>query len=474
MAESVSSFDTAASLAALFKEVYAPELLNHVPDAAMLVKELKFSGVEATLGGQFVQPVVLSREHGFTYASSGDDAFELAGSIPMTVKRATLLGSQLVGQGRLGYEAAARASKGKAAFAEATELLVENMIESAAYRLEQMFLYGQTGLGLCEVAGAGATDPGKAGQPTFKVAAAGWAPTTWAGIEGAKITIVANSFTSAGGVRTYTGVKTVANTIVSVNMDESSADYRLVTLASNLAVNLAANDVIFFSAATSATATGAGATATVKECLGLDGILTTSTGDLFGIPVASAGAGTYPGSPLWKGNLYNVGGVLTLTHIMAAAKRARDKGLKESAKLLVSPKAWMGLVNPTMDPTAVSVVDSGGTKLSNAGSRKVDSSYSSKRLELGTESILIHGPQGANIEVVPHPYVREGDAFLVPFRVMKRVGASDIDFKTPGMPAEEMFIHLQNQAGYEFRCYANQALFVDAPAKCVKLYGITG
>ncbi len=466
MAESVSTFDTAASLAALFKEVYAPELLNHVPDAAMLVKELKFSGVEATLGGQFVQPVVLSREHGFTYASSGDDAFELAGSIPMTVKRATLLGSQLVGQGRLGYEAAARAAKGKAAFAEATELLVENMIESAAYRLEQMFLYGQSGIGLCEVAGAGASDPGKAGQATFKVAATGWAPTTWAGIEGAKITIVGSSYTSTGGVRTYTGVKTVANKIVSVNMDESDAtNYRLVTLTDNLAVNVAANDVIFFSAATSATTTGAATTATVKECLGLDGILTTSTGDLFGIPVASAGAGTYPGSPLWKGNLYNVNGALTLTKIMEAAKRARDKGLKESAKLLVSPKAWMNLVNPTMDP-AVGVN-------SNSGSRKVDSSYSPKKLELGTESILIHGPQGANIEVVPHPYVREGDAFLVPFRVMKRVGASDIDFKTPGMPAEEMFIHLQNQAGYEFRCYANQALFIDAPAKCVKLYGIS-
>ena len=129
MAESIpfssSTFDTAGSLAALFKEVYAPELLNHVPDAAMLVKELKFSGVESTLGGQFVQPVVLSREHGFTYASSGDDAFALNGSVPMTVKRAVLLGSQLVGQGRLGYEAAARAAKGKAAFAEATELLLQ-------------------------------------------------------------------------------------------------------------------------------------------------------------------------------------------------------------------------------------------------------------------------------------------------------------------------------------------------------------
>lgn len=436
MAESVSTFDTSTVLAALFKEVYAPELLNHVPDAAMLVKELKFSGVEATLGGQFVQPVILSREHGFTYASSGDDAFELNGSIPMTVKKATLLGSQLVGQGRLGYEAAARAAKGKAAFAEATELLVENMIESAAYRLEQMFLYGQSGLGAVDANVAGGV-----GVKTFKVSAASWAPTTWAGIEGAKLSVVKSDLTV---------IRFKDNAIASVNMDEEDAAYRTITMASDITVNLVAGDLIFFAGAITGNVAGA---ATLKECLGLNGILTT-TGTLFNIATSD--------SPLWKGNLYNVNGALTLTKILAAAKRARDKGLKESAKLLVSPKAWIGLVNPTMDPTA------------NAGSRKVDASFNSKKLELGTESILIHGPQGQNIEVVPHPYVREGDAFLVPFRVMRRVGASDIDFKTPGMPAEQMFIHLQNQAGYEFRCYANQALFVDAPAKCVKLYGITG
>lgn len=427
--------NTSVTLAALFKEVYAPELLNHIPDAALLVKELKFSGVESTLGGQFVQPVILSREHGFTYASSGDDAFALNGSIPMTVKRATLLGSQLVGQGRLGYEAAARASKGKAAFAEATELLVENMIESAAYRLEQSFLYGQSGLGA-----VAANVTAGAGVKTFKISAASWAPTTWAGIEGAKVSIVKSDLTV---------IRLLDNAITAVDMDEESANYRQVTLATDIAVNLVATDLVFFSGAITGTVGGA---ATVKECLGLNGILTTS-GTLFGIATSD--------SPLWKGNSYNVNGALTLTKIMAATKRARDKGLKESVKLLVSPKAWMGLVNPTMDPTDTAVA------------RKVDASYNSKKLELGTESILIHGPQGNNIEVVPHPYVREGDAFLVPFRVMKRVGASDIDFKTPGMPAEEMFIHLQNNAGYEFRCYANQALFVDSPAKCVKLYGIT-
>ena len=432
--------NTAVTLSALFKEVYAPELLNHVPDAAMLVKELKFSGVETTTGGNFVQPVVLTREHGFTYASSDDDAFSLNGASAMTVKRATLLGSQLVGQGQLGYEAAARASKGKAAFAEATELLVENMIESASYRLEQSFLYGQSGVGVVQ------TTTGAA--PTaIRISAASWAPTTWAGIEGAKLSIVDPTFAT---------IRALNAVVQSVNMDEDdTSNYRTITFTGALPGVVTAGDLVFFGGAITGTVGGA---ATKKECLGLNGILATASGSLFGIPVTGAGS-----SPLWRGNLYNVGGTLTVTKILNAAKRARDKGLKEPAKLLVSPKAWLDLVNPTMDPAA----NSGN------GPRRLDASYSAKKVEFGTESIVIHGPQGQNIEVVPHAYVREGDAFLVPFKVMKRVGASDIDFKTPGMPAEEMLIDLQSTPAYEFRCYANQALFIDAPAKCVKLYGIT-
>lgn len=426
--------NTSVTLSALFKEVYAPELLNHVPDAAMLVKELKFSGVETTTGGQFVQPVVLTREHGFTYASSDDDAFTLGGASAMTVKRAYLLGSQLVGQGQLGYEAAARASKGKAAFAEATELLVENMIESAAYRLEQSFLYGQSGLGAVQTTTA-------ASPTSVRISAATWAPTTWAGIEGAKLSIVSSDFAT---------IRALNAVVQSVNMDEDdTANVRTITFTAALPGVVTAGDLVFFGGAITGTVGGA---ATKKECLGLNGILTTS-GTLFGLATST--------SPLWKGNTYSVGGALTVTHILKAAKRARDKGLKEPAKLLVSPKAWLDLVNPTMDPKDT------------AGARKIDSSYSAKKVEFGTESILIHGPQGQNIEVVPHAYVREGDAFLVPFKVMKRVGASDIDFKTPGMPSEEMFIHLQSVAAYEFRCYANQALFIDAPAKCVKLTGIS-
>ncbi len=418
--------NTTSTLAALFQEVYADSLLKFVPQGALLVKDVKFSGAETTTGGKFIQPVVLGRENGFTYAAPGSDAFDLGGSLPAVVKRAEILGSQLVGQGRLGYEAAARASKGKAAFAQATELLVENMVESATYRLELMFLYGQTGIGT--------VDANTTTDAAFVVSAESWAPAIWAGLEGASITIMSAD----------NGTKRDTVTIVSIEMDEDDAAYRTVT-TDEATLSCTAGDLVFFETAADEDV--------FNECLGLDAILTQSSSTLWEINVASY--------PLFRGNVYDVNGALTVTHIMNAAKRARNKGCKLPLRLYVSPKGWLSLINPTIDPVA-----------SNSP-RKIDSSYSAKKVEFGTEAIVIHGPQGQTIDVVPHMYVKEGEAFLVPMKRLKRVGACDIDFKTPGMAKEEMFIHLQDKAAYELRCYANQALFVEKPSDCVKLFGIS-
>jgi hypothetical protein len=419
--------NTALSLANLFQEVYAKEVKYPIPDGAMLVKELPFKGVETTTGGKFIQPVILTRENGFTYqAGDSDSAFALRNASAHVSKRAELVGSNLVGRGRLGYEAAARAASGKAAFVEATELLVENLTESAAFRLELMFLYGQSGIGTVD------SSPSTTVLP---VTAATWAPAIWAGLEGCAIMVITSDLAT---------VKGTAN-ISSVEMDETSANYRKVTLAAAITLPVA-GDLIFFAGAVEAGGT-------YHECVGLDKIITTSSGNLFGISVTSY--------PLWRGNTYTVSGALTLTKIMGGVKRAVSKGLKGECRLLVSPKAWFDLVNPTMDAVA------------SAGARKIDQSYGAKKVEFGTEAIKIYGPQGRNVEIVAHPYVKEGEAFLVPMKSLRRVGAQDIDFKTPGMKSEDMFIHLQDNAGYEFRCYANQALFCDSPAHCVKFTSIT-
>ena len=52
-----------------------------------------------------------------------------------------------------------------------------------------------------------------------------------------------------------------------------------------------------------------------------------------------------------------------------------------------------------------------------------------------------------------------------------RVGSTDITFKRPGQ-ADNFFRDLDSAAGYELRCFTDQALFCMAPGKQVCITGI--
>jgi len=105
-----------------------------------------------------------------------------------------------------------------------------------------------------------------------------------------------------------------------------------------------------------------------------------------------------------------------------------------------------------------------------AALRSFDQSYSSKESKNGSESIVYHGQNG-KIEIVSHPCVKEGEAFVVPMKKMKRIGAQELSFKSPGSD-EQLFRQLDSSAGVELRLYGNQAIFIETPARCVKITGI--
>jgi len=86
--------------------------------------------------------------------------------------------------------------------------------------------------------------------------------------------------------------------------------------------------------------------------------------------------------------------------------------------------------------------------------------------------VAIHA-QGLKVNIIPHMLVRDGDGFLIPTKRLKRVGAQDMSWETPGKGGE-IFFHSPTMAAWEIRCYSNQALFVECPGICVKLFGITG
>jgi hypothetical protein len=118
-----------------------------IPDGVKLLNKIKFAPKDKQQGNLFNQPVVLGMEHGMTFASSEDDAFNLQPAVSGTIKNAEVRGNPAVMRSILGLAAASRAAQGNSpqAFMEATKYLVASMLRSAAKKIEIELFYGQMG-----------------------------------------------------------------------------------------------------------------------------------------------------------------------------------------------------------------------------------------------------------------------------------------------------------------------------------------
>jgi hypothetical protein len=368
---------------------------------------------------------------GVSYAAADAGAFALNDHIAMNTQDAYVQGSQLLLRSALSYDAAARASNGKKAFAKATSMIVENMVESMANRLEASILYGQatTGLATVSIAASGSS------ACVCTVTAATWAPGIWAGKENARVWVKVSS--TVYGPFYISALDFDAKTItLKAATEAKGADAGSGSLA-NIESQGTAYIGFFGSQAV-------GSAGTFREMVGLNNIITTS-GTLFGIVNT-----TYN---LWAGNTATVTGQLTMGKILSSLGKPIAKGLDEDVVAFVGPDTWSNLASDL------------------AALRKYDSSYKADKGENGFES-LQYFSQNGKIEVISHSCVKAGDCFVLPIKRFKRVGAIDVTFKTPGRE-EEIFFNLPDNAGFELRCYTDQALFPEAVAKCLKITGFT-
>ena len=392
-----------STLNGFFKEAYADKLGELIPDGVKLLNKIKFMSKDKQPGNLYHQPVILGMEHGVTFASSDEDAFNLNPPVAGVIRDAQVKGNPVVMRSLLGYVSASRAALGgQKAFMDATKFLVANMLRSMAKKLEIEMLYGQ--VGYASVASVSTAD--------IVITTADWAPGIWAGAEGMPIEI-----------RNAAGTVSRGNfTVKSVNMDT-----RVVTLTSSAAAAaVVATDIIWHGGAYG------------NEFPGIHKILTTSSGLLFNIDV-----GNYN---LFKGNEYDASsGALSFTKLNQAAARAVEKGLDGKLLALVNPRGWANMLS---DQAAL---------------RKYDSSYKSDKAEMGSKAILFHSQNG-EIEIEPSIYVKEGFAYLLSLEDWFRVGSTDMTFKRPGQ-GEEFFRDLENSAAYELRLYSDQAVFCMAPGR---------
>lgn len=405
-----STANTLSTLNGFFKESYAEKLKELIPDGVKLLNRIKFAPKDKQPGNLYHQPVILGMEHGVTFASSDEDAFNLNPPVAGVIKDAQIKGNPVVMRSLLGYVSASRAALGgQKAFMDATKFLVANMLRSMAKKLEIELLYGQMGYGVV----------GSVSTTTLTISTAEWAPGIWAGAEGMPIEIRnAAGSTSRGNF-----------TVSSVDMDA-----RTVTLTSDAAAaGVIATDVIWHKGAYG------------NEFPGVHKVLTQSSGTLFNIDVANYN--------LFKGNSYGASSAaLSFTKLNQAAARAVEKGLDGKLLALVNPRGWANMLN---DQAAL---------------RKYDSSYTASKAEVGSKSILFHSQNG-EIEIEPSIYVKEGYAFLLSLEDWFRIGSTDMTFKRPGN-GDEFFRDVENAAAYELRLYSDQAVFCCAPGRNVVITAI--
>jgi hypothetical protein len=424
----MSSPTSISDLDGLFKIVYGSQIINLMPEASKIVRMIPFSQ-EERIGKRFDQPVALTYEHGFTYGAPGAGAFSLRASISMKMQNAEVDGYQGVLRAQMDYETAAKAVAGGAkAFKKATQLQVENMMESGTKRVELACLYGQVGLG--KTASSVNTD---ATTTVLQVTTATWATGIWSGMENCPL-----NFFAANGSLISSGADAIFY-VQSVDVDN-----RKITVtgtitgitALDIAAGSGALDIYFDTARTGASAW--------NEMVGIDKIITNTT-TLFNID-----AGTYN---LWKGNTYsNSGAALTLGKIISAIALPVGRGLNEKVVVFLNDRTW---ANVASDQAAL---------------RKYDASYSAEEIKNGARAIRFYSQNG-EIELQPYNCVKEGEAFAIPTKRFKRIGAQDISFNSLGVEGR-IFRELTDNAGFEYRLYTDQSIFCETPAKCLKITNI--
>lgn len=415
----------------MWKDVFG-QLEGLVPDHSLLAKDIPYKE-RARTGDDYVFPVRVKRGHGVSFAggSTANTAFTLAAVKSGQTKSATVAGASFVGRESFAYTAVARGlSEGKQAFADVFADGVEDLHSTAGFYLEAMMLYGQTSFGTFNEAGPNAT------TATLDLTVGSTAAGLLAQLENAYIDVYSD--TAFGTKRNATNPIEVTG--FTWDPGTGVGQLSLAGTASDIDA-IAVGDVLV---------PDGWYNSGHMSFAGLDKILTTVSGTFLGIDT-----GAYP---VWAGTTYDVGtAAATFLKVIKAATSIANRApaLDEPIKVYASPSTWTDFNN------------------NHAALRRYTDSTKGG-VDMGTKKITYYSNAGSSIEIVSHPMVKQGEAFMGHVSQATRGGASDITFnlnKETGQNAR-FLRELADSAGFEIRIYWDQFMILRKPKTWLKMTNI--
>jgi hypothetical protein len=427
--------ETTQAAAGLLKQAYADEAITKVvPASAIIQEEVDFVPDAQKEGAQFNAPVLLSLPSGFTYGA-GFASYQAI--IPSNVQYAFLTGSNINLRDGIANDLISRAMNDKNSFMTASKYVMMALQKSMRKELELNLLYGSTGLGQVTAYTNVSTT-----STTLYFSFASWAPAIWSGLENC----VVNFFSAGaqqGGSFTITAVtisQSTPNFGGQITVTGSSGD--ITTLQNTIGTSWASGTTTPGTAVDVYMNTSFG-----NQMVGINGILT-ATGTLFGLNTASYS--------VWQPNTFSVGSVaLSIGKVLDAGALAVARGAEdETLDVLINPTSYANLI------------------VEASSARRYDGSWKKDTLPNGARYIEYYGPNG-KMRVIAHPFVKQGEGFILPLEDAKRIGSTDITFDLPGFAGPALYLPSPTNTGVEVRVFTSQALFHSKPSHCVKLTNIT-
>lgn len=426
------------TLNAAFKIQYADKMADLIPDMAPLMSKLPFVANKQRHGAAYVQPVVLSMDHGFTCHGPADNVLILNAPVLHNIQQAQITASAYSGRSWISTAALSRAAEGPQAFIDGTGHIVESLMKSFTHMYEFAHWYG--GVGMATVVGA--TAPLAVNK--VEITAAEAAAFGFLGGEGMPVEIFDSSSTSL--------VLSTEITAVQIGQDYqgNASDKITLTLASVSGLSNGTTYVIYRKGYNG------------LEHKGLKYMLTQD--NVFGINGANFG--------MWRANRYAAASAsLSFSLLSAAIARAIGRGLSGPLAGYCNPKAFRQLFPDYFSIGDVASSSSTDTRQSNPKARKFDNVEQTKNLVHGTKDVKIF-VDSIEATIQSTEFVKGGDCFMLDQESFMRVGSTAPTFNIPGMNEGTYFIPRQDASCAELRIFGDEAIFTSELNKSLIITGI--